>query len=139
MRLNCVNFITPEPKMRKGIHPKVDETLGFPYLGHSNWTICSKLSRFCSKKISNSLIFILGAHFLLPQRLPRLQLRKKGFAQKLVRHRGFCTWGIQTGPLAVGKADFVPQISKFLMFIPGIPFLITLELKLRKRDSPKNG
>ena len=37
-------------KMGKGIHSKVNETQGFLYLGHSNWTICSLLSWICSKK-----------------------------------------------------------------------------------------
>ena len=27
-----------------------------------------------------------------------------------MRHRDFCTWGIQTGPFAARKADFVPKI-----------------------------
>ena len=34
----------------KGNHPKVNETQEFLYLGHSNWTICSLLSWFCTKK-----------------------------------------------------------------------------------------
>ena len=36
--------------MEKGIHTtsKLNETEGFQYLGHSNWTICSPLSHFCS-------------------------------------------------------------------------------------------
>ena len=29
---------------KKKIHLKVNETQGFLYLGHSNWTICSLLS-----------------------------------------------------------------------------------------------
>ena len=31
-------------KWEKGIHTKVNETQGFQYLGHSNWTICSLFS-----------------------------------------------------------------------------------------------
>ena len=31
---------------------------------------------------------------------PRTENEKKGFTQKWMRHRGFCTWGIQTGPFA---------------------------------------
>ena len=38
---------------------------------------------------------------------PKAENEKKGITQKWMRHRGFCTWGIQTGPFAVGKADFV--------------------------------
>ena len=35
-------------KMGKGNSPKMDEIQGFLYLRHSNWTICSLLSQFCS-------------------------------------------------------------------------------------------
>ena len=38
-----VSALTPELKMRKGIHPKMDNTHGFLYLGHSNCIICSLL------------------------------------------------------------------------------------------------
>ena len=30
-----------------------------------------------------------------------------------MRHRGFCTWGIQTGPFAAGRADSVPKNFHF--------------------------
>ena len=47
---------------------------------------------------------------------PIAENEKKVFTQKCMRHRGFCTWGIQTGPFAVGKADFVPKFfCNFLM------------------------
>ena len=45
--------------MRKGV---------FLCLGHSNWTICSPLSPFCSRRFSTFFTFILGGQFLLPQR-----------------------------------------------------------------------
>ena len=62
-------IITPERgKWEKGIHPKVDETQGFLYLGYSNWTICRLLSWFCSKKFPLSWPLYWGSHFLLPQR-----------------------------------------------------------------------
>ena len=37
---------------KEGIHPtsKLDETEWFKCLGHSNWTICSSLSPFCSRR-----------------------------------------------------------------------------------------
>ena len=44
-----------------------------------------------------------------------------------MRHRGFCTWGIQTGPFAACSADFVPKKSIILIFILGGPILITPE------------
>ena len=39
---------------------------------------------------------------------------KKGFTQKWMRHRGFCTWGIQIGPFAACETDFVQK--KFHLF-----------------------
>ena len=48
-------LITPERARNeqsgaeKGNSPKVNETQGFPSLGHSNWTICSLLSWFWPK------------------------------------------------------------------------------------------
>ena len=47
--------ITPEGQYwEKGNFstPKLDETEGFQCLGHSNWTICSPLSHFCSNIFS---------------------------------------------------------------------------------------
>ena len=38
-----------------------------------------------------------------------------------MRHRGFCTWGIQTGPFADCLADFVPKIYALLTFILWAP------------------
>ena len=45
-------LITPEGQYwEKGNFstPKLDETEGFQCLGHSNWTICSPFSQFCSE------------------------------------------------------------------------------------------
>ena len=41
----------PAPRLRFSarIHQKMNETEGFQCLGHSNWTICSPLSQFCSE------------------------------------------------------------------------------------------
>ena len=92
-----IPYYPREWKWEKGIHPKMDEPQGFLYLGHSNWTICSLLSWFCSLNFPTSSSSYWGAHFLLPQ---RGENEKKGITQKWMRHRGFCTWGIQTGPFA---------------------------------------
>ena len=63
-------------KWGKGIHPKVNEILGFLYLGHSNWTICSLLSRFCSKIFPLFRSLYWGSLFLLPQREENWKLEK---------------------------------------------------------------
>ena len=113
----------------------MDETRGFLYLGHSNWTICSLSSWFCPKIFPSSWALYWGSHFLLPQ---RAENEKKGFTQKWMRHRGFCTLGIQTGPFAACWAGFVPNFSNYLIFILGSPFRITPERgKWEKGIHPK--
>ena len=127
-----ISYYPREWKWEKGIHPKLDETQGFLYLGHSNWTICSLLSWFCHTHFPSSWSLYWGVQFLIT---PESGNGKKGFTQKWMRHRGFCTWGIQTGPVAVDKADFVPKFFQLPDLYTGTPFLITPQLKMRKRDS----
>ena len=67
--------------------------------GHSNWTICCLLSWICSKKCPPSWSLYWRVQFLItPER--GAGEWEKGFTQKWMRHRGFSTWGIQTGPCA---------------------------------------
>ena len=37
----------------------------------------------------------------------------------MMKHRGFCTWGIQTGSFAACLADLVPQFFQFVDFHTG--------------------
>ena len=68
--------VTPERgKWEKGIHPKVDETQGFLYLGHSNWTICSLLSWFCSLNFPPFLLSYWG----------EFRIRERPVAQGVLR------------------------------------------------------
>ena len=48
--------------MEKGILPtsEMDDTHEFDCLGHSNWTICSLLSQFCSLNFSTFLLSYSG-------------------------------------------------------------------------------
>ena len=57
-------FSGTRPCLRSKLNDKGD----FQCLGHSNWTICSPYSYFCSKKKFMLFTFILGGQFLLPQR-----------------------------------------------------------------------
>ena len=63
-------------------------------------------------KIFHLFTFILGSHFLLPQRANYGKLR---FTQlkNWIRQMDFNAWGIQTGPFAVHWAHFVLTISIF--------------------------
>ena len=55
--------------MGKGILPtsKLDETEGFQCLGHSNWTMCSPLSPFCSKRLSTFSLSYWEANSYYPR------------------------------------------------------------------------
>ena len=75
------------------------------YLGHSNWTICSLSSWFCSQIFPSSWSLYWGVQFLITPK--RGENVKKGFTQKWMRHRGFCTRGIQSGSFGARWADFV--------------------------------
>ena len=95
-------LFTPERgrlKMGKWISPNLSETQGFECLGHSNWTICSLLSQFCSLNFPTSTSLYWGAQFLLPQREESWKW-ENGILPTCVRHRGLGSWGIQTGPYA---------------------------------------
>ena len=45
----------------------LDETEGFQCLGHSNWTICSPLSPFCSEIFPTFSLSYWGAHSYYPR------------------------------------------------------------------------
>ena len=53
---------------------KLNETRSFQCLGHSNWTICSPLSPFCSKRFSTFYLHT-GRPILIT---PESQLSEKG-------------------------------------------------------------
>ena len=85
--------------MGKWNSPNLSETQGFEYPGHSNWTISSLLSQFCSLDFPPSTSLYWGVQFLLPQREEGWKWGN-GILPTWVRHRGLSAWGIQTGPFA---------------------------------------
>ena len=63
-------LITPEGQLsEKGVlsTPKLDETEGFQCLGHSNWTICSLLSPFCSEIFQTFSLSFWGPILITPE------------------------------------------------------------------------
>ena len=105
-------FAVPGPRAEnwgKGNHSKVNETQWFLTLGHSNWTICSLLSWFCSWNFPTSYLSSWEVQlFITPERgrakggrsMGIKWGKEKGITQKWMRHRGFWHWGIQIGPFA---------------------------------------
>ena len=53
--------------MGKGNPPIIDETEGFQRLGHSNWTICSPLSPFCSENFPTFPLLYWEANSYYPK------------------------------------------------------------------------
>ena len=93
-------------KEENGIHSKVTETQGFLYLEHSNWTICSLLTWSCPQNFPPFYSSYWKVQFLITSERGSKEAAgagngKMGFTQKRLRHRGFCTWGIQIGSFAV--------------------------------------
>ena len=71
-------LITPERKADNGkmeFSQSKSETQGFKWLGHSNWTICSVLSQFCSLNFATSTS-LLGSPILITQERGRLKMGK---------------------------------------------------------------
>ena len=79
--------------------PNMDKTEGFQCLGHSNWTICSPLSPFCSEIFPTFSLSYWGAHSYYPR---GLILGVGGISHLPIwmRKSGFSALGIQTGPFA---------------------------------------
>ena len=72
-------------KWEKRIHSKMDEKQEFQYLRHSNWTISNLWCWFCPKNVPPSWALCWELPFLFT---PEGEKEKKGFTQKLMRHRG---------------------------------------------------
>ena len=124
--------------MKKGNHPKVDESPGFLYLRHSNWTICSLLSFFCSKKFPSSWSLYWELPFLIT---PEKGKWEKGNLPKLDYTQGFLylrhlNWTI-CSKLSLFCSKIFPS-SWYLYW--ELPFLITPEPdrgKWEKWNHPK--
>ena len=76
----------------------MDEAEGYQYLGHSNWTMCSSLSQFCSENFQFVTPYTGRPIFITPEwekgRLPTPRV------DETMRQRGSSAWGIQTGSFA---------------------------------------
>ena len=102
----------------------MNDTKWFLTSGHSNWTICSQLNWFCSEIFPHFYPSYWEVQFLITPERGRKEAAgaengEKGFLQKWIRHRGFCTWGIQVGPFAACRADFVLKIFHLSTFHTG--------------------
>ena len=77
--------------------------------------------------------FILGGHFLLPQRANN---GKGEFTQlqNWMRHMDSSAWGIQTGPYAAHSAHFAMKIFHLFHLHTGEPILITQRANNEKRE-----
>ena len=137
--------------MRKGIHSKVIETQGSLTFGHSNWTISSLLSWFCSK---NFKPFFPAPHnkpfHITPQRGGKegsgAENGEKGNHPKVNETHGFLTQRHSNWTIYSLLSWF--HCKQFPPFYPAPhnkPFLLFLReeggkgrgLKIGKRESSK--
>ena len=125
--------------MRKGIHPKVNETQVFLYLGHSNWTICSLISWFCSKYFPPSWYLYWGVQFLItPERGWKWE---KIINSKVNEAQGYLYLAHSNWSLCSLISWFFSLIFLFSSSLYwGVQFLITPEkgAENEKRYSPKS-
>ena len=122
------HFLLPQRANTRGWEnspsPKLDRTVGFQCLGHSNWAICSPLSPFCSEIFPSVWPSYWGTISYYPRGLI-LGFGRFLQLQNLIGLRGFSAWGIQTGPFAACWAHFVQKFLHQFHFNTGSPYLIT--------------
>ena len=102
-------------KWEKGNHPKVDETQGFQYLGHSKWTICSLLNWFCSKHLQLFALHTGRSNCLLPQK----EAERKQQGQKMGKRELPESWW-DTGFSVLGAFKMEPLASVNLILFQKI-------------------
>ena len=130
--------------MRKGIPPKMSETQGFQYPGHSNWTICSLLSWFCPKMFPSICLSYWGVQlYITPERGAGNEKRDSSNSEKDTGQ--YLGHSNRTVCIACG-ADFVPWNFHLPdLYTGGSQFLLPQReeerkeqgLKLGKGNSPK--
>ena len=93
----------------------MDESERCKCLGHSNWTICTPLSPFCSGN------FQFGSPLYWEVRRAKVQL------QNWMSQGSMSNWGIQIWSFAALSAHFVLAIFNLFHLYTGRPILITPE------------
>ena len=103
--------------------PNMDKTEGFQCLGHSNWTMCSPLSPFCSEKFPTFSLSYWGANSYYPRGL----IMRKGNSPNSRNgwDRGVSVpWTFQLFHMLPVESLLFWQIFNFFTFILGSPFLL---------------
>ena len=121
--------------MGKGIHPtpKVDETEGFHFLGHSYWAICIPLNPFCSRKFPS----FSPSYWEANSYYPRGPIMGKGNSSnsKTEWDRGLPVPGaFKLKHLHPLKPILFWRFSNFFTFILGGQFLLPQRANIGKRE-----
>ena len=95
----------------------MDETEGFQCLGHSNWTICSPLSQFCSEIFQTFDFHTPEANFFIPQEEGKLE-----FSQPEWDTRDSVPGALKLDHLQPFKPILFWNFSNFFTFILGSQF-----------------
>ena len=111
----------------------MNETDGFQCLGHSNWTICSPLSPFCSEIFPTFSLSYWGAHSYYP----RGPIMRKGNSpnSRYGWNSGVSVPGaFKLDHLQPVKPFLFPKFSNFCTFILGGQFLLPQRANNEKRE-----
>ena len=110
----------------------MERTDGFQCLGHSNWTICTLLSQFCSPNFT-TLHFYTGGHFLLPQRANN---EKGKFSQLSIwmRLRGSVPGAFKLDRMQPVELILCQNFFELSPFVVGGPICYTRRTNQRFRD-----
>merc|ERR1711950_104175 len=101
----------------------MDEAEGFGCLGHSNWTICSLLSHFCSYKFKTFSLSYWEANSYYPRGL----ILRKGNSSNFRNGQNRGVWvpgAFKPDHLQPVKPLLFPQFSNFFTFILGGQLLL---------------
>ena len=119
-------LITPEGKrlkMGKWNSPILSVRRGFQCLGHSNWTICSRLCQLCSLKFQKFSLLYWKANTYYP-RERKAENGKIEFSQPECEKGFSVPWAFKLEHLQQIKPTLLPKFSKIFTFILGGQFLL---------------
>ena len=111
----------------------MDKTEGFGCLGHSNWTICSLLSHFCSHNFPTFSVSYWDAISYYPREL----ILRKGNSCNFRNGQDRGVWvpgAFKLDHLQPVRPLLFPQFSNFFTFILGGQFLLPQRANTEKRE-----
>ena len=127
-------FLLPQrANNQKTPTPNLDETEGFRCLGHSNWTICSLLSQFCSPNFQTFPLSCWEANSYYPRGIIMRKKNSPNSRNGLVRGVSV-PWAFKLDHLHPVKPILFSKFYNFFTFILGDQFLLPRRTNNGKRE-----